>query len=79
MKCEKCGAELVPKIYAIHITRCTAKPKLAKVKKDPELNIQRGLLKAELDAKGISYYPNAKTEHLLKLVNESKEEKKEAE
>ncbi len=79
MKCEKCGKEWSASVYQIHRNICKGtivvieekKPKRSR--KDPEVDIQRGLLKAELDRKGIKYHANAKYDYLLKLVNESKE------
>ncbi len=84
MKCEFCGIELTSKIYKIHVGICrerhatkepiktaTKKEELKAVEPDPK--IQRGLMKAELDAKGISYHANAKNDYLMKLINESKE------
>ncbi len=82
MKCGRCGIELSEKVYLVHIKICEERAivrgecgekKTNNPRKSKELNIQRGLLKAELDRKGIKYHANAKYDYLLKLVNESKE------
>lgn len=79
MKCEKCGIELSFKIYKIHVGLCKAEPKATSTEMgEPtvtkeEINYQRELMKAELDAKGIKYALNAKNTYLYKLTQESKE------
>ncbi len=77
MICDKCGKDFSESVYRIHVKSCNpetpVEDKKKRSKKDPEIDIQRGLLKAELDRKGIKYHANAKYNYLLKLVEESKE------
>ncbi len=76
MKCPKCGVEYSDKVCRIHIKTCNPEP----VKENPqdtkkESTKKRDMLKEELDRKNIPYHANAKNEYLMKLINESKEDK----
>lgn len=75
MKCPKCGAEFSPKVLRIHSKQCKdeTEPK-QKVKKDPEIDIQKGLIMAELDERGIKYDKRKSKENLLIILEEAKKE-----
>lgn len=80
--CEKCGVEYSDKVLVIHRGICRGGQQAVGL--DPEivdpvenkeepLDIQKGLIMAELDERGINYNKKKSKEILLDLLNSAKE------
>ena len=70
MKCNKCGIELSPKVWRIHVKKCNVQEEVQEEIKEEVQEIDEDSIRAKAKELGIGFYWNMNIDKLIAKIEE---------